>query len=115
MRDVVAVLMVLTVELSAQSPAAPPKGESRFEVASVKPVKERGASGGFPSVFVTTGTVQSLIGLAYKTSVPLVEGGDSWTRNDLFEVRATLPDSVRDQSLGTMARMEQVADEASSA
>jgi uncharacterized protein (TIGR03435 family) len=110
MRDALVLMLLVTAVPSAQSPATPPKGELRFEVASVKPVKERRPSGGFPSVFVATNTVQWFIGFAYKTPLPQIEGGDSWTRNDLFEVRATLPDSVRDKSLGTVDQQDQVAE-----
>ena len=101
-------LMVLALGVAtwAQTPVT----GLRFEVASVKPVKERGTVAHFPSVFVIRGTVRSFIGFAYDTPLPLIEGLESWTRNDLFEVRATLPDSVRDTSPGTTDRTHQVAE-----
>ncbi len=91
-----AALAILTYALQAQGSAPNP----RFEVASVKPVKERPPSGTSASVFTTTGTAQSLIGFAYAVPLPLIEGGAAWTTKDLFLIRGTLPDGDASLSLG---------------
>lgn len=82
------VVLLLTVQLLGQS--APE--DARFEVASIKP--SQAAAGGFyrpmPTRFTATGSVVELIRLAYQLPSHRVIGGEEWTRQQRFDVNASI-------------------------
>ena len=92
---VLSLLLVWTLRPSAQTPAARPIEESRFDVVSVKPVP-MGASlddGGYrpePTRFRGKYSVAFLTSFAYQVADYRVTGGPDWTRKEGYEITASI-------------------------
>jgi uncharacterized protein (TIGR03435 family) len=99
---VAAFVLALMVSLSGQT--APE--DRRFEVASVKP--SPATFGGYyspqPTRFTTTSSVVEMVRLAYQLPHFRVVGGDDWTRNQRWDVNASIAGPRTPGDIWTMLR-----------
>jgi uncharacterized protein (TIGR03435 family) len=86
-------LTALATQAQLQVPEAQPIEESRFEVASIKPLPA-GSSGGWynpmPGRFTATMNVAELTQLAYQLPFFRLVGGPDWARSERFDINAAI-------------------------
>jgi uncharacterized protein (TIGR03435 family) len=100
LKATVAVLLIVGIGMSAQSPAAHPPFD-RFEVATVKPTPPDWAGGRFIRMlnadqFVARNhALKTLIAAAYNLSPKEISGGPEWVDSDRYDILAKTPGEVR--------------------
>jgi uncharacterized protein (TIGR03435 family) len=103
----VCLLVVLGVQSHAQAPQALPIEQSRFDVASIKPVSAGSTFGGYrpePMRFSGDFTVIEAMNLAYQVPSNRIVDGPEWARSQRYEINATNSAPRRPEEVWHMMR-----------